>query len=278
MSVKASRGDQLSEDRTCYSRYGIHKGLAVTGLYALHSNDSMPLSISVGRCACSLVLSVWPSSGCDFRLAAANCVHMHEQVYTYCVTVCMCHMYRWCCMTAPLDACPLNKKQRKMCPKTVSHSSNCTYYCTYVLRMCVLHIIITLTRVLETTLADHNWTDGGVKSGVLTPIQGSSSVVMITKHGKAAYMCYIAGKQTERDKNKSFWWTGVVNERVVDWGQGAQPSHSPPQSIKLTCFLWHFHPIPFPPPLLPTIYHWWAPLDWGQNGWFDSSICPVVIS
>ena len=36
---------------------------------------------------------------------------------------------------------------------------------------------ISVTRVLETTLANHKWTDGGVKSGVSTPIQGSSSVM-----------------------------------------------------------------------------------------------------
>ena len=36
---------------------------------------------------------------------------------------------------------------------------------------------ISVTRVLETTLADHKWTDGGVKSDVSTPIQGSSSVM-----------------------------------------------------------------------------------------------------
>ena len=36
---------------------------------------------------------------------------------------------------------------------------------------------ISVTRVLETTLADHKWTDGGVKSDVLTPNQGSSSVM-----------------------------------------------------------------------------------------------------
>ena len=32
---------------------------------------------------------------------------------------------------------------------------------------------ISVIRVLETTLADHKWTDGGVKSDVSTPIQGS---------------------------------------------------------------------------------------------------------
>ena len=37
--------------------------------------------------------------------------------------------------------------------------------------------IYLITRVLETTLANHKWTDGGVKSDVLTPIQGSSSVM-----------------------------------------------------------------------------------------------------
>ena len=36
---------------------------------------------------------------------------------------------------------------------------------------------ISVTCVLETTLADHKWTDRRVKSDVLTPIQGSSSVV-----------------------------------------------------------------------------------------------------
>ena len=36
---------------------------------------------------------------------------------------------------------------------------------------------ISVTYVLETTLADHKWTDGGVKSDVSTPIQGSSSVM-----------------------------------------------------------------------------------------------------
>ena len=34
-----------------------------------------------------------------------------------------------------------------------------------------------VTCVLETTLADHKWTDGGVKSDLSTPIQGSSSVM-----------------------------------------------------------------------------------------------------
>ena len=36
---------------------------------------------------------------------------------------------------------------------------------------------ILVTRVFETTLADPKWTDGGVKSNVSTPIQGSSSVM-----------------------------------------------------------------------------------------------------
>ena len=36
---------------------------------------------------------------------------------------------------------------------------------------------------LEATLADHNGTDVRVKSDILIPIQGSSSVTMITKHG-----------------------------------------------------------------------------------------------
>ena len=40
---------------------------------------------------------------------------------------------------------------------------------------------------LETTLADHNRTGLGIKyQDVSIPIQGSGSVIMFTKHGKAA--------------------------------------------------------------------------------------------
>ena len=39
---------------------------------------------------------------------------------------------------------------------------------------------------LETTRDDHNGTGRSQISDILTPIQGSFSVIMITKHGKTA--------------------------------------------------------------------------------------------
>ena len=51
------------------------------------------------------------------------------------------------------------------------------YLCNFQIFMSSLYIYIPVTHVFETTLADHNWTDGGVKSDASTPIQGSSSVM-----------------------------------------------------------------------------------------------------
>ena len=45
--------------------------------------------------------------------------------------------------------------------------------------------------IFETTLADHNWDVGAWD--VSTQIQGSSWVLMITKHGRLADICYKAG-------------------------------------------------------------------------------------
>ena len=48
---------------------------------------------------------------------------------------------------------------------------------------------ISVTRVLEITLADHKWTDGGVKSDVSTPIQGPSSVMNDYKNMARRCIC-----------------------------------------------------------------------------------------
>ena len=62
--------------------------------------------------------------------------------------------------------------------------------------------MLLFTRVFKTTLADHKWTDGGVKSDVSTPIQGSSSVMNDYKKTAKRLICttWRRGKQAERDK------------------------------------------------------------------------------
>ena len=56
---------------------------------------------------------------------------------------------------------------------------------------------ISVTRVLETTLADHKWTDGGVKSDISTPIQGSSSVMNDYKNTARRLICTTGGGESK---------------------------------------------------------------------------------
>ena len=73
-------------------------------------------------------------------------------------------------------------------------------------------VVISVTRVLETTLSDHKWTDGGVKSDVSTPIQGSSSVMNDYKTRQGGlYALQVAGKAS---------WAGQKGGggmKVVGW-------------------------------------------------------------
>ena len=57
--------------------------------------------------------------------------------------------------------------------------------------------IISVTRVLETTLANHKWTDGGVKSDVSTLIQGSSSVMNDYKNTARRLICTTGGGESK---------------------------------------------------------------------------------
>ena len=101
-----------------------------------------------------------------------------------------------------------------------------TLHYLFILHYITLHYInlkisewlgsISVTRVLETTLADHKWTDGGVKSDVLTPIQGSSSVMNDYKNTARRLICTTGGGESKlgrpekRGRDES---SGVENEK-----------------------------------------------------------------
>ena len=55
---------------------------------------------------------------------------------------------------------------------------------------------ILVSRVFETTLADPKWTDGGVKSDISTPIQGSSSVMNDYKKRQSGFYALHGGGES----------------------------------------------------------------------------------
>ena len=69
---------------------------------------------------------------------------------------------------------------------------------------------------LKTTLANHKWTDGGVESDVLTPIQGSSLVMNDYKNTARRLICTTGGGESKLGGTERRGWDesgGVENEK-----------------------------------------------------------------